>query len=64
MKAARIGRSLDNGVERGYERPLIRDPTMARRFQALNAMTLDTIRADNATFRPAGRLTALVQAAA
>jgi hypothetical protein len=43
MKASRVGRALDNDVERGYERPLIEDLTMARYFPFLNAMTLDTI---------------------
>ena len=43
MKALRVGRPLDNDVERGYERPLIEDVTMARYFPFLNAMTLDTI---------------------
>jgi len=63
MKAPRIGRSLDNGVERGYERALIQDVTMARCFPDPNAMTRDPIQAGKATFRPAGRLTPLVQAA-
>jgi len=54
MKALRVGRRLDNDVERGYERPLIEDVTMARYFTFLNAMTLDTIEL----------LTALTQAVA
>ncbi len=67
MKAPQVGWPLDNAVERGYERPLIEDVTMARCFPDPNAMTRDTIQAGQAgkaTFRPAGRLTALVQAAA
>jgi hypothetical protein len=54
MKALRVGRPLDNDIERGYERPLIEDVTMARYFPFLNAMTLDTIEL----------LTALTQAVA
>jgi hypothetical protein len=48
MRAQRVGRALDNDVERGYERALIRDVTMARTFPLLNTMTLDTIRAGKA----------------
>jgi hypothetical protein len=43
MKALRVRLRLDNDVERGYERPLIEDVTMARYFPFLNAMTLDAI---------------------
>jgi hypothetical protein len=40
--------ALDNGVERGYERALIEDETMARCFPLLNAMTLEAIGAGKA----------------
>ena len=45
-KAPQCDRSLDNGVERGYERPLIEDVTMARCYPDPDAMTRDTIGAD------------------
>jgi hypothetical protein len=44
-------RPLDSGVERGYERLLIKDMTMASCFTGLRAMTLDTIRAERTTAR-------------
>jgi hypothetical protein len=43
LAALRVRRRLDNDVERGYERPLIEDVTMARYSPFLNAMMLDTI---------------------
>jgi hypothetical protein len=36
-------RALDNAIERGYERPLLGDRTMARTFPFLAGMTLETI---------------------
>jgi hypothetical protein len=51
MNARRVGRPLDKEVERGYERLLIKDMTMARCFADLTAMTLDTIRAEGASVR-------------
>ena len=63
MKTPPASRPLDKAVERGYERPLIEDVTMARNFSDPEA-TLDMIRAGNAAFRPAALLAALTQAVA
>jgi hypothetical protein len=49
--ARRVGRPLDNSVERGYERLLIKDMTMASCFAGLTTMTLDAIRAEGASVR-------------
>jgi hypothetical protein len=40
LRAPRVGRPLDKVLERGYERPLIEDVTMARNFPELEATTL------------------------
>jgi hypothetical protein len=49
--ARRVGRPLDNAVERGYERPLTKDVMMASYIKGLAATTLETIRGERATVR-------------
>jgi hypothetical protein len=64
MEAGRFYRLLDKCAERGYERLLIKDPTMASTSPGRKATTLDTIRAGDATVRSTAVLAALRQAVA
>ena len=41
MKPRQVGSSLDNDVERGYERPLIEDMMMTNIFPGLETTMLD-----------------------